>query len=564
MIHNQQINTFPYAHRLGQYRIVKKIGQGGMSSVYEGFDEKLQRSVAIKILHPFLAEQEEHKKRFFREAQAGAQLSHPNIIQIYDVAVSQNKEIIVYMVTELINGVTLKQFIQTYSLKEIPELCCMIIWQIACALEHAHEKGIIHRDIKSENIMITTNGVIKLMDFGIASISNDENLTQTGALIGSFAYMAPEIIQGHKASIQSDIFSLSVIFYWLLSEKMPFVGDNHHTLLKRIVEEEAIRLQSLSLVIVDELAEIVEKGLCKNPAKRYASMQELKNILENFLSKFAILIDEKLLLKTLNNPQVEIEKTHNKIIKQIKLQLKIYQKNKDKIKYTILMQRINGKRKNINYHHIMTIILIIIAIIFSAIFIKKYPKNNKSIDTEVSPKELIIQDVILEEKEEIKKIIKTEEKQEEKYDISINIWPFASVILNGKEIAKDTQKVNIALAKGVYNFIFLHPYAASYEKTIEIKDKQKKISFNVELIKSKPAFLAIDSLIDADVFIDGQYYGSSKASLNKPIILHIPDKKHAKTINLSLQKDGYITHIDNIEVVAGVTKNLKIIMKKNN
>ena len=560
MMNNQQINTFPYANRLGHYRIIKKIGQGGMSSVYEGFDEKLQRSVAIKILHPFLAEQEEHKKRFFKEAQAGAKLSHPNIIQIHDVAVSENKEPIVYIVTELIKGITLKQFVQTHSLKEIPEFCCMLIWQIACALEHAHQKGIIHRDIKSENIMIREDGIIKLMDFGIASILDDENLTQTGALIGSFAYMAPEIIQGNKASIRSDIFSLSVVFYWLLCEKMPFVGNSHHTLLKKIVDEEALKLQSLSSVIVDELAEIVEKGMHKNPQKRYSSMEEFKSVLEKFLFDFSIVIDEQLVIKTLKNPQLEIEKAHKKIIKQIKYQLKIYQNNKNKIKCAILLQRINSRKRDNNYFSIAFIMLFLI-FIFSIFIFSKYKKNKPVYITESS----VTPNIIVSQPHEIEQSLLNHESEVnvEKCEVSIAIWPFATVILNNQQIAENAEKVNLKLNEGKYNFIFLHPYAVTYEKSVEIKKNQKKISFKVNLIKTKPAFLVIDSLVDADIVIDDQYHGTTKSSLEKPIILQMPDKKHAKFINLSLEKEGYQTYTSTIEVEAGITKKIKIFLEKN-
>jgi len=165
-------NPLPNLGKNCHYRIIRKIGQGGMSVVYEAFDERLKRSVALKLLHPFLAQTAEYKTRFLREAQAVARLTHPNILQIYDVSSGDQ----LYLVTELLSGGTLSEKAQHLNFIELPELGAMIIAQVAKALEHAHSRGIIHRDIKPENIMITNDGQLKLMDFGIASIGSDESL----------------------------------------------------------------------------------------------------------------------------------------------------------------------------------------------------------------------------------------------------------------------------------------------------------------------------------------------------------------------------------------------------
>ena len=243
-------DSMPILGHSGHYRLVRKIGQGGMSVVYEAFDERLKRSVALKLLHPFLAEASEYKARFLREAQAVARLTHPNILQIYDVSHGDK----LYIVTELLNGGTLSEKTHKINFVELPELGTMIIYQMAKALEHAHSRGIIHRDIKPENIMITSDGQLKLMDFGIASIGSDESLTQTGTLLGSLAHVAPEVIKGEPATAQSDIYSLSTVFYWLLSGHLPFKGDSPHALLKAIVDKPAPKIQQMSTYVTDSLA----------------------------------------------------------------------------------------------------------------------------------------------------------------------------------------------------------------------------------------------------------------------------------------------------------------------
>ncbi len=221
---------------IAHYRIVRTIGSGGMSMVFEAFDERLKRSVALKMLHPFLAASPEYRERFFREAQAVARLAHPNIVQIFDVSHNAHDQSQLYIVTELLVGHTLRDLADVIDFVRLPELAALIIWQVLNALEHAHQNGIVHRDVKPENIMVCNNGQIKLMDFGIASVMGEKSLTQSGTLMGSFAHLSPEIIKGQGATAASDIFSIATVFYWLVSKKLPFDRDTPHALLKAIVE----------------------------------------------------------------------------------------------------------------------------------------------------------------------------------------------------------------------------------------------------------------------------------------------------------------------------------------
>src|SRR3954451_1976523 len=175
-----------------RYTLIEEVGQGGMAVVYRAQDETLKREVAIKLLHHHLASEPESKARLEREAQAVAKLRHENILEIFDYSGTESASS--YIVTEFIDGQTLKQFLAKHAIG-YPEVAAMIAVEIAGALAHAHAFGIIHRDVKPENVMIRKDGLLKLMDFGIAQVVDLERMTVTGQLLGSPAYMAPEIVE---------------------------------------------------------------------------------------------------------------------------------------------------------------------------------------------------------------------------------------------------------------------------------------------------------------------------------------------------------------------------------
>jgi len=265
---------------LVKYKLLEEVGHGGMAIVYRGLDTALNREVAVKILHSHLAEQDESKQRFQREAQAVAKLRHENIIEIYDYSGIDSSDS--YIVTEFIHGRTLKEFLSRHPISH-PEIAAMIIVEICNALDHAHSLGVIHRDIKPENIMIRDDGRVKLTDFGIAQVVDVQRLTVTGQLLGSPAYMAPELVEGKRIDFRADIFSVGTLIYQLATSELPFKGKNPHEVLKRIAEGRFVDPEVANPIVGGHLARVIRKALAHLPEDRYAQVGLLRVDLLEFL-----------------------------------------------------------------------------------------------------------------------------------------------------------------------------------------------------------------------------------------------------------------------------------------
>lgn len=264
--------------KLDRYLVEGELGQGGMSVVYRARDTKLPRPVAVKVLHEFLARQGEARHRFHREAVAVAKLEHRAVLAIYDY--SGPKAAPSYIVTELIDGPTLRRHIEEHGPLPWPEMAMLATAELAAALAHAHAAGVLHRDIKPENVMIHRDGQLKLMDFGIAEmVGGSTQLTATGALIGSPAHMAPELIDGKSSDHRADVFSLGTILYWLATGKLPFEAPNPSALFKRILEGVYEPPQRLQPKMGNGLARIIERCLEPDPDRRMPSAQALHDAL---------------------------------------------------------------------------------------------------------------------------------------------------------------------------------------------------------------------------------------------------------------------------------------------
>jgi serine/threonine protein kinase/Tfp pilus assembly protein PilF len=250
---------------VGHYRIVEKIGAGGMGEVYLAEDTELDRKVALKFLPPHLCQDEDCRKRFKREAQAAAKLSHPNIVTIHEVGEHQTRP---YFVMEHIEGRSLRD-VKAEEL-DIDRIVGIAI-QLCDGLHSAHTAGVIHRDIKPSNIIIDSSGRPKLLDFGLATVKGGEHLTRTGSTLGTVGYMSPEQIEGKATDARSDLFSLGVVLYELIANKSPFRRDDETATLKAILQDTPEPLARYKSDVPDDLQRVVTKLLEKDPRLRYQS-----------------------------------------------------------------------------------------------------------------------------------------------------------------------------------------------------------------------------------------------------------------------------------------------------
>ena len=254
-----------------RYEIIRSIGEGGMANVYLGHDIILDRNVAIKVLRGDLSNDEKFVRRFQREALSASSLAHPNIVEMYDVGEDDGTY---YIVMEYVEGKTLKQLLKKRGSLTLSE-AIDIMSQLTDGMAHAHNSYIIHRDLKPQNIMIKDDGQIKITDFGIAMALNATQLTQTNSVMGSVHYLPPEQASGKGCTIKSDIYSMGIIFYELLSGSLPFRGDNAVEIALKHMKEPLPNLRDENPSIPQSIVNIIKRSTAKNPKNRYDTAREM-------------------------------------------------------------------------------------------------------------------------------------------------------------------------------------------------------------------------------------------------------------------------------------------------
>jgi serine/threonine protein kinase len=269
-----------------RYELLEIIGTGGMSVVYKARCHRLNRFVAVKILREDLALDSEFRRRFQSESQAVAMLSHPNIVSVYDVSKSSDVE---YIVMELIDGITLKQYMQKKGKLSWKETLYFAI-QITKALAHAHGKGIVHRDIKPQNIMLLKDGSIKVADFGIAHLQNEQQAEQSGETMGSVHYISPEQAKGVAVDARTDIYSLGVMLYEMLTGRLPYEGENPVSVAMQHISSAPTPPREISPDIPEELEAITLKAMNSSIEDRYQSAENLLSDLESFRKSQAAIL----------------------------------------------------------------------------------------------------------------------------------------------------------------------------------------------------------------------------------------------------------------------------------
>ena len=272
---------------LGKYQVVEHLGRGGMAEVYKAYQPALERWVAIKVLHAFLAVEKDFLTRFQREARAVAALRHPNIVQVYDFDYDQTRRVY-YMVMEFIDGPTLKERLRDLEAQgawmEIEE-AARVTAAVADALDYAHRRGMVHRDVKPANIMFNSEGQVILTDFGIARMVNLSGVTASGAVVGTPAYISPEQGLGRAGDERSDIYSLGVVFYQLLTGVLPFEADTPMGVVLKHINDPLPAPRSIRPDLPPHLEEILFRVLAKEPDHRYQTAAEFARELRAAVGK---------------------------------------------------------------------------------------------------------------------------------------------------------------------------------------------------------------------------------------------------------------------------------------
>ncbi|WP_026566420.1 Stk1 family PASTA domain-containing Ser/Thr kinase [Bacillus sp. UNC41MFS5] len=300
----------------GRYKVLEMIGGGGMANVYLAHDMILDREVAVKMLRLDFVNDEEFIRRFHREAQSATSLTHPNIVSIYDVG---EEDSLYYIVMEYVNGQTLKQYINQHSSLRV-EKALDIMMQLTSAISHAHQNHIIHRDIKPHNILIDRNGNVKITDFGIAMALSATSITQTNSVLGSVHYLSPEQARGGMANRKSDIYSLGIVMFEILTGRLPFSGESAVSIALKHLQSETPSVRRWNSNIPQSVENIVLKATAKDPFHRYNSVDEMEEDIRTALnpermneSKFIIPIDDEatkaIPIITNERPQKNLDET---------------------------------------------------------------------------------------------------------------------------------------------------------------------------------------------------------------------------------------------------------------
>ena len=263
----------------GRYSIEGLVGVGGMANVYRGTDLKTGNPIAVKVLKEEFLDNEELVRRFKNESKAISILDHPNIVKVYDVSVTDKLQ---YIVMEYVDGITLKEYLRQRGGALTWKEAVYFASQVLSALQHAHAKGIIHRDVKPQNIMLLANGSIKMMDFGIARFSRAQSQTVSDKAIGSVHYISPEQAKGERTDARTDIYSVGVMLYEMLSGKLPFDGDGAVSIAIMQISDKARPLAEVAPDVPEGIRQITEKAMEKDPAKRFQSAAEMLDAIETF------------------------------------------------------------------------------------------------------------------------------------------------------------------------------------------------------------------------------------------------------------------------------------------
>lgn len=573
---------------LGRYKIVSQIGTGAMAVIYRARDENLGRDVAIKILHAHLTEKQEHIQRFVREARALAQLPHPNIVQIYDFGSDDD---VYYIVSEFVDGKDLSQILSQVDPLP-PPVAVMVFLQLLDAIDYAHRHGIVHRDIKLENVIFGSDGIIKLTDFGIAHIFEWDKLTLPGALIGSPYYMAPEIISGDPANQSSDLFSAGVLLYRILTGKFPFHGNNPASVLKSIIEESPEKPERVFKNIDKELGGIVLSCLEKDH-KRRPGVEKIKGLLSAYLEPFNIMNFSEELKKFYSDPTAYHESRKGDFINSLIEHARLSINRRDYAGAISLLNRalhlgalresvyplINRAQLSKNLRWYPLVLVLSLALLTGGL--KLYERFYQNMTAEQKGGQLILKSVqkntvtilppVREEKPKQVATKKTKKIQEKPIDppavpvveettsgevkkgrLLVRTNPWAEVYVDGRFYGRTPFLDVIELPSGKHLIEVKNPYAEPVKKEIFIEE-DKLLTENIPL-SLIPGSIDIVLNVDAKLYIDGELVGTG-SRFEK---IKVNQGRH----RIRIEKSGYRPVEKTIDITAGEFSNLSFTLVK--
>ena len=489
-----------------RYQIIKSIGEGGMANVYLAYDTILERNVAVKDLRGDLANDEKFVRRFQREALQASSLSHPNIVEVYDVG-EDNGEY--YIVMEYVEGKHLKGLLKKRGKLTIPEVVDIMI-QVTSGLTVAHDSYIIHRDRKPQNIMILDNGLVKLTDFGIALAMNSTQLTQTNSVMGSVHYLPPEGASGKGATLQSDIYSLGILMYELLTGKLPFRGETAVEIALKQLKEPMPSIRKEIPDIPQSIENIILRATAKNPKNRYADAREMHDDLLTCLDE-----SRKNEIKiSLKYPEIDLDDG-----KMLKLKNEnLTKKESDEI----IAKRITQKDINKNQNKSIVILLsiftgIVVLITSIVVLLPKLTKKAQVTVPDVSNMTVV-------------KAIET--LQEEGFTVSPKQIEKSSTVIDEGKIISTSPSGGTKHKKGYEITLYVSTGSKSVEvedytgkNYLEVKGKLEAYGINV-IIEKKEMEVDSDEDYETNIIMDQSIKKGEHLSKGDNITLYIPDIKN--------------------------------------
>ena len=544
-----------------RYQIIRMIGEGGMANVYLAYDTILNRNVAVKILRGDLAEDEKFVRRFQREAISASSLSHPNIVEMYDVGEDQGKY---FIVMEYLEGKTLKSLLKKRVRLTMPEVIDIML-QLTSGLACAHESYIIHRDIKPQNIIILEDGSVKITDFGIAMALNSNELTQTNSVMGSVHYLPPEQANGEGSTIKSDIYSLGILMYELITGTIPFKGENAVEIALKHMKENIPNLTDFDPEIPQAVENIILKACAKNPKNRYDSILDMRDDIRTCLDE-----EKKNEKKVVYNyPEQELEET--KIMPNLK---ELRKRRDDSELLELEKEEKSGKIANVILIIVISIVLFLIGlfVVLMAVGTKntanvKIPdlKNETLEEAEAQLKELGFSITYEERNSEVIEkgfVISTDPSASAKKGSSIKIIVSkgtSSVVLENY-VGKDYYEVEAALtAKGIK----VVPEKKDVEKTEDLKDNvilDQSLEAGTVLKEGNQLILYIPNAVDTYPDFIGENYTMEEIQEfcdEKELTLVIVENKNSSEPEGTILKQSKVA---GTKVVANQT--LKITVSK--